>query len=115
MNATAAPETLRLPVPRALVRLALPIFASQILRLAFQWVDALWVRGLGVDATAAITTSVFVMWAVLSLYDIFGYGLGAYVSQLVGAGERQRAGLAAWKGIRASGAIGLVGTAARGL
>lgn len=113
MNApAAAPDLLRMPVSRALLRLAAPIFASQILRLAFQWVDALWVRGLGVDATAAITTSVFVMWAVLSLYDIFGYGLGAYVSQLVGAGERQRAGLAAWKGIRASGAIGLVGTAA---
>jgi putative MATE family efflux protein len=107
-----APESLTLPVPRALLRLALPIFASQILRLAFQWVDALWVRGLGVDATAAITTSVFVMWAVLSLYDVFGFGIGAYVSQLIGAGERRRAGLAAWKGLRASAAMGLAGTAA---
>jgi putative MATE family efflux protein len=107
-----APETLRLPVPRALIGLALPIFASQILRLAFQWVDALWVRGLGVDATAAITTSVFVMWAVLSLYDVFGFGIGAYVSQLIGAGERRRAGLAAWKGLRASALMGLAGTAA---
>lgn len=110
MSATAAqPESLRLPVPRALLRLALPILASQILRLAFQWVDALWVRGLGVDATAAITTSVFVMWAVLSLYDVFGFGIAAYVSQLIGAGERRRAGLAAWKGIRASAVMGLAG------
>lgn len=112
MNAPAAPETLGLPVPRALLRLALPLFASQILRLAFQWVDALWVRGLGVDATAAITTSVFVMWAVLSLYDVFGFGIGAYVSQLAGAGERRRAGLAAWKGLRASAAMGLAGVVA---
>lgn len=110
MSATAAaPDSLRLPVPRALLKLALPIFASQILRLAFQWVDALWVRGLGVDATAAITTSVFVMWAVLSLYDVFGFGISSYVSQLIGAGERRRAGLAAWKGIVASGTMGLVG------
>lgn len=111
-SAATSPEALRLPVPQALVRLALPIFASQILRLAFQWVDALWVRGLGVDATAAITTSVFVMWAVLSLYDVFGFGISAYVSQLIGAGQRRRAGVAAWKGLRASAAMGLVGSAA---
>lgn len=111
-TAPGTPESLRLPVPRALLRLALPIFASQLLRLAFQWVDALWVRGLGVDATAAITTSVFVMWAVLSLYDVFGFGISAYVSQLIGAGERRRAGLAAWKGLRASAAMGLAGTVA---
>lgn len=107
---TGTPETLRLPVPQALARLALPIFAAQVLRLAFQWVDALWVRGLGVNATAAITTSVFVMWAVLSLHDVFGMGLGAYVSQLIGAGERRRAGLAAWKGLRATAAMGLAGS-----
>ncbi len=105
----AAPETLGRPVPGALFRLALPIFASQVLRLAFQWVDALWVRGLGVDATAAVTTAVFVMWAVLSLYDVFGMGISAYVSQLIGAGDRPRAGLAAWKGLRAAGVMGLAG------
>jgi putative MATE family efflux protein len=99
------------PVPRALLRLALPILASQALRLAFQWVDALWVRGLGVTATAAITTSVFVMWCVLSLNDVFGMGLSAYVSQLVGAGDRARAGVAAFKGLLSSGLMGLAGTA----
>jgi putative MATE family efflux protein len=107
----ALPASLSLPVPQALLRLALPILASQALRLAFQWVDALWVRGLGTSATAAITTSVFVMWCVLSLNDVFGMGISAYVSQLVGAGDRARAGVAAWKGIRASALMGLVGTA----
>jgi putative MATE family efflux protein len=109
-GATRAPA-LELPVPRALLRLALPILASQGLRLAFQWVDALWVRGLGTRATAAITTSIFVMWCVLALNDVFGMGISAYVSQLVGAGERRRAGVAAWKGLRASALLGLAGTA----
>jgi putative MATE family efflux protein len=94
-------------IPRALIRLALPVLASQALRVAYQWVDALWVRGLGVDATAAVTTSVFVMWAVLSLQDVFGIGVMAYVSQLVGAGDRDRAGVAAWKGLCASATIGI--------
>lgn len=108
---TKRAPALELPVPRALLRLALPILASQGLRLAFQWVDALWVRGLGTNATAAITTSIFVMWSVLSLNDIFGMGISAYVSQLIGAGDRARAGVAAWKGLRASALLGLAGTA----
>lgn len=100
------------PIPRALIKLALPVFASHLLRLSFQWVDALWVRGLGVDATAAITTSIFATWWVLSLNDIVGIGVMAYISQLLGAGQRQRAGVAAWKAIRASAVLGLFGTAA---
>ena len=87
MTAPAAPLSLTRPVPGALIRLALPVLASQVLRLAFQWVDALWVRDLGVYATAAITTSVFVLWCVYSLHDIFGIGISAYVSQLMGAGS----------------------------
>lgn len=108
---STAPASLTRPVPSALIRLALPVLASQTLRLAFQWVDALWVRDLGVNATAAITTSVFVMWCVYSLHDIFGIGISAYVSQLMGAGDRQRAGVAAFKGLRASAGLGLVGVA----
>jgi putative MATE family efflux protein len=106
----AAPLDKRLleaPVPRTLLRLALPVLASQALRLAYQWVDAMWVKGLGVQATAAVTTSVFVMWSVYSLNDIFGAGLSAYVSQLIGAGERARAGVAVRKALAASFFMGL--------
>ena len=62
---------------------------------AYQWVDAMWVQGLGVPATAAVTSSVFVMWSVYSLNDIFAIGVTAYVSQLIGAGDRERAGVTA--------------------
>jgi len=98
------------PIPAELLRLALPMLASLSLRVAYQWIDALWVRGLGVEATAAVTTSIFVMWAVYSLNDVFAIGVTAYVSQLLGAGERQRAGVAAWKGVRASALMGLIGS-----
>ena len=111
MSGARAPGArLARPVPRALVRLALPVLASQALRLAYQWVDALWVRGLGVNATAAVTTSVFVLWAMYSLHDVFGVGLAAYVSQLLGAGDRERAGIAVRKGLLAALATGLAGT-----
>ena len=108
MSAPAAvPRGVTGPIPRELLRLALPVFGSQMLRLGYQWVDALWVRGLGIEATAAVTTSVFVMWAIYSLIDVFGAGVSAYVGQLVGAGERRRAGFAAYTGMRATAVLGL--------
>jgi putative MATE family efflux protein len=95
-----------------MLRLALPALASYLLRIGYQWVDALWVRGLGVEATAAVTTSIFVVWTMYAINDTIAIGVTAFTSQLLGAGERRRAGLAAWKGLRASAALGLIGTAA---
>lgn len=83
------------------------MLASQALRLAYQWVDALWVRALGVEATAAVTSSVFVLWTVVSLHDIFGLGVTAYVSQLLGSGDRARAGRAVFLGLRGAAIIGV--------
>lgn len=111
-GAAPLPAAVTRPIPGLLWRLALPLLASQLLRLAYQWVDAMWVQGLGVSATAAVTSSVFVMWSVYSLNDIFAIGVTAYVSQLIGAGDRERAGVAAWKGLRASLLMGLIGSAA---
>ena len=107
-----APIGVTQPIPRALFALALPGLASLLLRLGYQWVDALWVRRLGVEATAAVTTSIFIMWSMYALNDIFAIGVTAYTSQLLGAGERRRAGVAAFKGVRASALLGLVGTTA---
>lgn len=109
MTGALAPShrLLQEPVPRALLALALPVLASQALRLGYQWVDAIWVRGLGVSATAAVTTSVFVMWCVYALNDLFGAGLSAYVSQLIGAGDRARAGVAVRQALTASFVIGV--------
>src|SRR5262249_61979639 len=77
----ALPEGVTRPIPDALLALALPALASFLLRIAYQWVDALWVRPLGVHATAAVTTSVFVMWSVYSVNDVFAIGVTAFVSQ----------------------------------
>jgi putative MATE family efflux protein len=47
------------------------------------------------------------MWSVYSLNDIFAIGVTAFTSQLLGAGERERAGLAASRGLRASALLGI--------
>lgn len=97
------------PVPKALLRLALPILASQFLRLSYQYVDAFWVRGLGVEATAAVTNSVFFLWAFQALNDMVLVGTVAYVSQFLGAGNLTAAGQASYQGLRASAVIGVLG------
>jgi putative MATE family efflux protein len=104
------PEGVTRPIGPALLHLALPVLASQLLRLGYPWVDALWVQPLGVEATAAVTTSIFVMWWVYSLNDVVSIGVTAYVSQLRGAGERRRAGVAAFHGLRGSALLGFLGT-----
>ena len=105
--APALPRGVTQPIPRELFRLALPVLVAQLTRVAYQWVDALWVRGLGIEATAAVTTSMFVLWTAYSLMDVFGVGMAAYVSQLLGAGNRERAGYAAYKGLRATAVLGI--------
>jgi putative MATE family efflux protein len=82
------------------------VLASQALRIAYQWVDALWVSGLGVHATAAVTTSIFAMWWVYSLTDVVALGVVAYVAQLLGAGDRPRAGVAAYKALLGTALMG---------
>ncbi|HYM82088.1 MAG TPA: MATE family efflux transporter [Candidatus Limnocylindria bacterium] len=116
MSSSSQPDDslagVRDPIPGVLFRIAVPVLASQMLRLAYQWVDALWVRGLGVDATAAVTSSIFVLWWMYSLNDVVAIGITAYISQLLGAGERRRAGFAAFQGLRGSAVLGLAGTLA---
>src|SRR5262245_36450820 len=52
------------------------------------------------------------MWWVYSLNDVVAIGVTAYTSQLLGAGDRRRAGVAAYQGLRASALMGLLGTVA---
>ena len=112
MTTTPLPSGVAGAISPALLRLALPVLASQVLRLGYQWVDALWVRGLGVEATAAVTTSLFAVWMIYAINDVVAIGITAYVSQLLGAGDRVRAGLAAYRGVRGSALLGLIGTLA---
>ena len=63
--------------------------------------------------TATVTTAIFVMWWVYALNDVIAIGVTAYVSQLLGAGERARAGAVAAQGLRGSALLGLCRHGAR--
>jgi putative MATE family efflux protein len=81
------------PLPRAILRLALPAIGSALLQLVFLLIDIFWVgRILGPAALAAISTAGFAVWALLAVAEMIGVGLTAVASRRHGEGEH---GLAA--------------------
>ena len=84
------------PLPRAIVRLAVPAIGSALLQLVFLLIDVFWVgRILGSSALAAISTAGFAVWALLAVAEMIGVGLTAVASRRHGEGAH---GLAAAAG-----------------
>jgi len=95
---TGAPATdlVSGPLPRAIVRLAVPAIGSALLQLVFLLIDVFWVgRILGSSALAAISTAGFAVWALLAVAEMIGVGLTAVASRRHGEGAH---GLAAAAG-----------------
>lgn len=67
--------------------------------MSFHLIDLMWVGRLGAASTAAVTTSIFVLWAVFSVADIAAVGVVATVARHMGARERDRAAYGAAQGI----------------
>jgi putative MATE family efflux protein len=96
------------PVNRALFRLAGPAILARALHTLLALVDVFWVGRLGAAATAAVTTSYFASWILLSATDLTAIGILAHVARHVGAGDRQRAGQATAQGLRLGLGLGIV-------
>lgn len=96
------------PVGRAVLRLAWPVLLSETLHTLFHIVDIIWVGRLGASATAAISSSFFSLWILMSLGNLISVGLTAQVSRAIGAGERSRAGRATAQAWVFAAGLGLV-------
>jgi putative MATE family efflux protein len=84
------------PLPRAIMRVALPAVGSALLQLAFLLVDIFWVgRILGPSALAAISTAGFAVWMLLAVGEMIGVGLTAVAARRHGEGAHGRAATAA--------------------
>lgn len=67
---------------RTIVRVALPAVASSLLMTLFASVDAFWVgTRLGPDGLAAVTTSLFWVWMIVAVGEMFGVGLTAVAAR----------------------------------
>lgn len=98
MTDLAAPQPARAilvgsPLPRTILRLALPAVGSSLLTLLFLLVDIFWVgRILGASALAAVSTAGFAVWMLASLGEMIAVGVTAVAARRHGEGAH---GLAA--------------------
>lgn len=97
---TPAPALVGQPLGATVRRVALPAVASNLLMTIFGSVDTWWIaRTLGVDAVAAVTTSIFWIWGVVSVAEIVGVGLTAVAARRHGEGVPRAAADAASDGL----------------
>lgn len=71
--------------------LAWPTMLEETMQTAVQYIDTAMVGKLGTDATAAVGSTTTVNWLIGTTVYAFGIGFLAYISQALGAGERERA------------------------
>ncbi len=83
---------------RLILGLAWPVIASMGLQSLFILVDLFWVGRLGAGAVAAVSTSIFVSWTLLSLGEMISVGVLSVAARRVGAGRRVEAAAMAWQG-----------------
>lgn len=75
---------------KALLALAIPSMVFVVLTNAYRSVDQYWVGELSTDAQAAIGSSVFVLIALYSLFQLSSAGASALVARATGAGDPER-------------------------
>lgn len=80
---------------KAIIRLAWPATVAMLLHTVFSITDVIWVGRLGAAPIAAVISSSFVVWILLSLTSVLATGIVAMVSRAIGAGEPQRASVIA--------------------
>ena len=93
---------------RTILRLALPAVASMLLMTIFASVDAYWVgTKIGSSGLAAVTTSVFWVWLVVSLAEMVSVGLTAVAARRHGEGRPREASRVAGDALLLAVALGV--------
>src|SRR5690349_13185592 len=75
------------PIGTALLRLAIPIMAGNILQSGYQLTDAFWVGRLGADAVAAVSICTPVTFLVIAIGAGLGMAGATLSAQYMGAGR----------------------------
>mgnify|MGYP003543003819 CR=1 FL=1 len=75
---------------KAIITLALPMIAEEILSTLLQYVDTAMVGRLGAEATSAVNLTATVNWLIGSLFSAFGVAVTAMISSGFGAGDEKR-------------------------
>lgn len=80
----------KMPVPRAYMKLAVPIMLSSVLMLVYNMVDMYFIAGTGnTNLVAGVSLCAPVFTFMIAMGDIFGLGGSSVISRLFGAGKTE--------------------------
>ena len=96
------------PIPKALVALGLPTMVGMLINALYNLVDAYFVGGLGTNQMGAITVAYPLGQIVVGLGLLFGNGAAAYLSRLLGSGDKKTADKVASTALYSSVVIGAI-------
>src|SRR5690349_24504488 len=95
------------PLARLVRRFAVPAAASNLLMTLFGSVDAFWVgTRVGAAALAAVSTSVFWVWLIVSIAEMVSIGLTALAARRHGEGRHDAAAVVAGEALLFAVALG---------
>lgn len=92
---------------KSLTALALPIMGSQLIQMAYNLIDMLWIGRVGAGAVAAVGAAGMFMWLSNGLVILARIGGQVLVAQSIGAGDLQKAGRYAAAALQLGGALAL--------
>ncbi len=96
------------PVPKALLALGLPTMTGMLINALYNLADTCYVGGLGTDQMGAVTVAFPLGQTVVGLGLLFGNGAAAYLSRLLGRGDKDTADQAASTALYSSVLIGAI-------
>lgn len=96
------------PIPKALLALGLPTMIGMLINALYSLADTYFVGGLGTDQMGAVTVAFPLGQIVVGLGLLFGNGAAAYLSRLLGRGDKDTANKVASTALYSSVLIGAI-------
>ena len=96
------------PIPKALLSLGIPTMVGMLINALYNLADTYFVGGLGTDPMGAVTVAFPLGQVIVGVGLLFGNGGAAYLSRLLGRGDRDTANKAASTALYSSVAAGAV-------
>lgn len=94
------------PIPKALMTLGIPTMTGMLINALYNLVDTYFVGGLGTNQMGAVTVAFPLGQIIAGLGLLFGNGAAAYLSRLLGRGDKDTANKAASTAVYGSAAAG---------
>ena len=79
------------PVPRVVIRMAIPTIVAFLITSIYNLADTYFVSSLGTNATAAVSVNASLDQFIMMAGSMLAVGANSYIARLLGANNRERA------------------------